>query len=877
MEKSKENNTQPLAENNQLNNGNGKNKPVQKPGIGKLILTEITSEMKKSYLDYAMSVIVSRALPDIRDGLKPVQRRILFAMHKMSMHHTSRYTKSAKIVGETMGKYHPHGDMAIYDALVRMAQNFSLRYPLIDGHGNFGSVDGDPPAAMRYTEVRPAKISRELLQDIEKKTVAFTDNFDASLKEPSFLPSKMPNLLLMGADGIAVGMATKIPPHNLNEVIDALNLMIKKGQAIVKIEKTQVDPEKISPLKLIGQFTSEVTIDELLEFIQGPDFPTAGEIYNWHQIKEAYTTGRGKIIVRAKTSIEETKNGRYRILIKEIPYQVNKARMIQKIALLVKNKKIKGISNIRDESDRRGMQVVIEIKRDGRPKAILNNLFKHTKMQNSFPVNMVALINGTPQLVNLKTILTQFIKHRQLIVVKRSQFELASARARAHILEGLKIALDNLDAVIATIKKSPDADIAKTRLMKKFSLTEIQATAILDMQLRRLAALERQKIEDEYQMIQETISYLINLLTHPQKILKIIVNENNYLKKKYSDERKTKVYKKALEDISEEDLVPKQECLVTITKTGYIKRLAIGTYRSQRRGGKGVTGMSTKEEDEISEIKSANTHDNLYFFTDRGKVFFLKVYDLPEGSRQSKGQAIINLININQSEKIQAVLTLKKDTSKKYLLMVTKKGRVKKTPITSFAKIRTNGLIAIRLKSDDRLIKVIPTSGENHVMIISHEGKAIKFSEKDVRSMGRAASGMKGIRLKENDWVVAAETMPDKIIIPKDKRRKYFQDLLVVMKNGLGKRTPVKQFPLQRRAGVGVKVAKITQKTGKICAALLVHQEIKQIIITSRKAQVIKLPIKNIRQCGRDTQGVILMRFTKPGDSVAAVTYLRKE
>lgn len=844
--------------------------------IGKVQQVEITKEMEESYLDYAMSVIVSRALPDIRDGLKPVQRRILYAMNGMNLTHTARYVKSAKVIGETMGKYHPHGDMAIYDALVRMAQDFSLRYPLIDGHGNFGSVDGDSPAAMRYTEVKMAAIASEILYDINKKTVPSVENFDSSLKEPVFLPSKLPNLLLMGADGIAVGMATKIPPHNLNEVVDAVNLMISKGKSIVKKEFKDIDPAEVKAKDLIGDFTSEVTIEELLQLVKGPDFPTGGEIYNWQNIKEVYALGKGKIIVRAQASIEEGKGKKYRILVKEIPYQVNKARLIQKIARLVKDKKLKGITNIRDESDRRGMQIVIELKRDGRPKAVLNNLFKHTEMQTSFPANMVALINGIPQLVNLKTILSEFIKHRQLIIVKRSQFELIAARERAHILEGLKIALDNLDAVINTIKKSKDAEVAKERLMKKFSLSEKQAIAILDMQLRRLAALERQKIEDEYKMIQETIAYLVNLLTHPAKILKIINQETNHLKKKYGDERKTKVFKRALEEISEEDLVPQQECLVIMTKTGYIKRLPVGTYRSQRRGGKGVSGMSTKEEDEILHLLSANTHDHIYFFTDKGRVFNLRVYDLPEGSRQSKGQAVINLINIDQREKIPAILNLKKGTDKKYLFMTTKKGQVKKTKIEAFAKIRISGLIAIRLKNDDRLIKVVPTKGDNQVMLVTHEGKAIKFLENEVRPMGRATSGMKGIRLKKDDYVVAAETFPSQIAKPKDKRRKYFQDFLVVMENGLGKRTPVNQFPLQKRAGMGVKVAQITKRTGKVAAALLVNQEIQQIIITSRQAQVIKLPLKNISQIGRATQGVILMRFAKKGDRVAATTYLKK-
>lgn len=882
MSENKQNNT-PSAENNlasaEINhNDNGvTGRVIERKGIGKILPIRITDEMKKSYLDYAMSVIVQRALPDVRDGLKPVQRRILYAMQKMGLTSTSRYTKSAKVVGECMGKFHPHGDMAIYDALVRMAQHFSLRYPLVDGHGNFGSVDGDPAAAMRYTEVRPAAISKELLTDIDKKTVKFIDNFDASLKEPSYLPAKLPNLLLMGADGIAVGMATKIPPHNITEVIDALKLIIEKGKVELIKKIKAADLEKAKARDLVGKFLSETTVEELLDYIKGPDFPTAAEIYNFNEILQAYTTGKGKITVRAKAVIKEAKSGRYKIFIYEIPYQVNKARLIKKIALLVKNKKIKGIAGIRDESDRKGMQIMIELKREARPKTVLNNLFKHTEMQTSFPVNMVALVNGTPQLVNLKTILNEFIKHRQLIVVKRSQFELTAARQRAHILEGLKICLDHLNEVIETIKRSPDADVAKTRLMKKFRLTDIQATAILDMQLRRLAALERQKIEDEYKMIQETIEYLINLLSHPAKILKVIDGELDYLKKQYGDERKTKVYKKALLDMNEEDLVPKQDCLVTITQTGYIKRLPIGIYRSQRRGGKGITGMATKEKDEISEIISANTHDSLYFFTDKGKVYYLKVWDLPEGSRQSKGQAIINLININQGEKIQAVLKLKKDTKKNFLLMVTKKGQVKKTPISSFANIRVNGLIAIRLRNDDRLIKVIPSTGEDLVMLVSYEAKAIKFSEADVRPMGRAASGMKGIRLKQGDFVVTAETMPNKIIIPQDKRRKYFQDLLVVMEKGLGKRTAIEQFPLQRRAGVGVKVAKVTAKTGNVAAALLVHQEIHQILITSRKAQVIKLPLKNIRQCGRNTQGVILMRFTKQGDAIAAVTFLRRE
>jgi DNA gyrase subunit A len=845
--------------------------------IGKIQPTEITKEMERSYLNYSMSVIVSRALPDIRDGLKPVQRRILYAMNDMSLTHTSRFVKSAKVTGEVMGKYHPHGDMAIYDALVRMAQDFSLRYPLVNGHGNFGSVDGDPPAAMRYTEVKMQKIASELLFDINKKTVDYIDNFDGSLQEPVFLPSKLPNLLLMGADGIAVGMATKIPPHNLNEVAEAIKLMIKKGTVKISDIIKDKDPEKINPKLLAGQFESDVMIDELLEHIQGPDFPTGGEIFNWNHIKELYTTGKSKIINRAVATIKETKGGKFRIYVTEIPYQVNKSRLIEKIARLVKDKKIKGITNIRDESDRRGMQIAIELKRGSRPKSILNNLYKHTELQTSFPANMVSLIEGIPQLVNLKTILQEFIKHRQLVIVKRSQYELIEARDRAHILEGLLIALDNLDEVISTIRKSKDADIAKINLMKKFKLTEKQAVAILDMQLRRLAALERQKIEDEYQMIKETIAYLVGLLTHPQKILDVIVDETNQLQKKYGDDRKTKVYKRALEEFSEEDLVPKKDNLITLTRTGYIKRLPKNTYRSQRRGGKGISGMTTKEEDEIAQIISATTHDNLYFFTDKGRVFFLKAYELPESSRQSKGQAIINLINIEPGEKIQTTLNLVKNTGKKFLFMATKNGKVKKTVIGKFAKIRSNGIIAMKLKPDDQLIKVVPTDGKNNIMLVSHEGKAIKFSESEVRPMGRATSGMKGMRLKKGDYVVGAETFPEKPGKLKDKRRRQFRDLLAVMEKGLGKRTPISDFPLQKRAGMGVKVAHITPKTGKITAALLVNQNISQIVITSKRAQVIKLPLKNIPRLGRATQGVILMRFAKENDSVAAVTRLRKK
>jgi DNA gyrase subunit A len=859
------------------NNDNQPIIPVERKGIGRVLPSEITQEMKKSYLDYAMSVIVSRALPDVKDGLKPVQRRILYAMHGMGLHHTSSFSKSAKVVGETMGKYHPHSDQAIYDALVRMAQDFSLRYPLVNGHGNFGSVDGDPPAAMRYTEAKLNRITKEMLDDINKETVAFGDNFDASIKEPLFLPAKLPNLLLMGADGIAVGMATKIPPHNLTEVIDAIFFMIEQSKVQIQPKLADKDPAIVNAADLAGELETEVTTDELLEFIKGPDFPTGAEIYNWEEIKKAYTTGKGKIVIRAKASIQEDKKGRFKIIINEIPYQVNKARLIQKIANLVRHKRIKGISDLRDESDRKGLQVVIELQKSARPKSVLNNLFAKTELQTSFPANMVALVDGTPQLLTLPIILKEFIKHRQLIVIKRSQFELNEARHKAHILEGLIIALNNLDAVINTIRKSRDADTAKTNLMKKFKLTAIQAQAILDMQLRRLAALERQKIEDEYKIVKELIDYLVDLLTHPKKVLKVIKGELNDIKKRYGDARKTKVFKRSLDKFSEEDLIPKKACIITLTKEGYIKRLPPETYRSQRRGGKGIAGMTTKEQDEIQQMLSASTHDDILFFTDKGKVFKQKVYEMPESSRQSKGQAAINLINIEPDEQIQSILNIPKLLeSKGYLFMATKNGVVKKTSLDKFANIRTSGIISIDLQENDQLIRVKKTTGNDHILLISQNGKSIKFSETDVRPMGRATKGVKGINLKSGDQIVTMETFPSKVEQPDDKRRRHFQEMLIVTASGIGKRTPASAFPLQKRAGIGVKAAKINDKTGKIICARVVDQNYHQVILTSKKAQVIKLPLKNIKTLGRNTQGVILMRFAKKGDNVAAVTCLQK-
>jgi len=869
--------------------------------IGKIKQVEITLEMEKSYLDYAMSVIVARALPDVRDGLKPVHRRILYAMHQIGLIHSARFSKSAKVVGEVLGKYHPHGDMAVYDTLVRLAQDFSMRYPLIDGQGNFGSVDGDSPAAMRYTECRMSAISQELLTDIEKETVDTLRNFDNTLDEPVFLPGKLPNLLLMGSEGIAVGMATKIPPHNLSEICDAVVKLIEKGKvakrsqatpvkdsgtALLEIKKISLDEENGEEIKK-GEsekesvlFESEATIDDLLEHIKGPDFPTYGAIFDQSQIRGVYTDGRGAIVVRGKAEIEETKTGKFQIIISELPYQVNKAKLVIKIAQLVKDKRLEGISDLRDESDRHGIRVVVELKRDAKPKAVLNNLFKHTELQTSFPANIVALVDGTPMTLNLKQILIEYIRHRHLVVKRRSEYELKIARARAHILEGLKIALDHLDEVIETIKKSRDADEAKKNLMTKFGLTDIQATAILDMQLRRLAALERQKIEDEYKQIMETISYLHDLLAHPEKIIAVIKDEVVKLKEKYGDERRTKVYKTPIGEFSEEDLIPAEENIITVTQTGYVKRVTKDTYRTQKRGGKGVMGMKTKDEDAIAYLLSANTHDFILFFTNKGRVFQLRVWDLPEGSRQAKGQAIINLINIEQGEQLQSILTVpkQKDPNRKYLFLVTKKGTAKKTEIEKFANIRVSGLIAIKLEPGDELTWAKTTSGKDHLLLVSHEGKSIRFNERDVRPTARDTMGVRGIKLQKDDYVIGMEVLPSKTDQPEDRRRKVFDHVLVVMENGLGKRTDISEFPLQRRGGQGVKVAEVTSKTGKVVCCQSVDEGVEQIVLTSKLAQIIKLPLKNIPKLGRATQGVILMRFTKDtSDVVAAVTYLDKD
>jgi DNA gyrase subunit A len=839
--------------------------------IGKINQSEIVTEMQKSYLDYSMSVIVARALPDVRDGLKPVHRRILYAMHQIGLHHTAKYKKSASVVGEVLGKYHPHGDAPVYEALVRLAQQFSMRYQLVDGQGNYGSVDGDPPAAMRYTECRLAGIADEILLDIEKETVDFLPNFDGTIDEPIYLPAKLPNLLLMGSEGIAVGMATKIPPHNIKEVIDAITFLIDKS----KIEKAPAVKDKEVTLErgVKSIFHFDVTVDELMEHITGPDFPTGGAIYDINEIKSAYATGRGKIVMRGKAEIEEIGQGKSAIIITELPYQVNKAQLVMKIADLVKEKKIEGISDLRDESDRRGIRVWVELKRDARPKQVLNNLFKYTSLQTTFPVNMVALVDNTPQTCGLKLILEEYVKHRHDVIRRRSEYELRQAKAREHILEGLKIAVDHIDEVIAIIKKSKDADEAKQKLMKRFGLSEIQTTAILDMQLRKLAALERQKIEDELALIRETIAYLEDLLAHPEKILKVIKEELGKLKEKYGDERRTKVYKSKVGEFSEEQLIANEDVIITMSESGYIKRLAKSSFKMQERGGKGVIGMTTKEEDTIDKIISAQTHDNMLFFTDKGRVYQVRVWDIPESTRQAKGQAVVNLINTEAGEKVTSVLTYtlkraeQKENGVEYILMATKNGTIKKSKLTEYENIRRSGIVAIKLEKGDELIWAKLTSGSDDILLVSHDGKSIRFAESEVRPTARDTMGVRGILFKGDDVVVSVDVI-------NDETKKG--DFLTVMEKGIGKKTAIKDFPKQKRGGQGIKVAEVKDKTGKVVVSQIVPADCESVILTSTKGQVVKLPIDSVPRLGRATSGVILMRFADKGDTIAAATCLTK-
>ncbi|HWR06468.1 DNA gyrase subunit A [Sporomusa sp.] len=806
-------------------------------GLGKVLPIKIEDEMKNSYIDYAMSVIVMRALPDVRDGLKPVHRRILYAMHEAGMAANKPHKKSARIVGEVLGKYHPHGDSSVYDAIVRMAQNFSTRYMQVDGHGNFGSVDGDSAAAMRYTEVRMSRIAEEMLADIEKDTVDFVPNYDESLKEPSVLPAKVPNLLINGSSGIAVGMATNIPPHNLGEVVDGVIMMIDNP---------------------------EVTINEIMMAIKGPDFPTGALILGREGIRQAYTTGRGSVKIRAQARIENMSSGKQRILVTELPYQVNKARMIENIAGLVRDKTIDGITDLRDESDRKGMRVVIELRRDANADVVLNQLYKHTQMQDTFGVNMLALVNGRPKVLNLMEVLQHYIEHQKVVIVRRTKFELDKARARAHILEGLKIALDHLDAVIRTIRQSQTPEIAKNALIDKFTLSEKQSQAILDMRLQRLTGLEREKIENEYKDIMETIEWLEGVLADEGKVMGIIKEELLDVKKRFADERRT-VITSDVSKMNMEDLIAEEDIVITLTHQGYIKRLPVDTYRSQRRGGKGVTGMGTKEEDFVEHLFVATTHHNLLFFTSRGRMYRLKGYELPEAGRTAKGTAIVNLLQVEKDEKITAVIPLKEFSAKRHLFMATQKGIVKKSELLEFDTARKGGLIAISLDEDDDLIGVKLTNGEQDIIMGTRDGKAIVFHESDVRVMGRTAHGVRGVNLEADDQVIGME------VVRKDG------EVLTVTSEGYGKRTPVNEYRITGRGGKGVINIKpnSAEKIGYVVGIKIVKPGQELMLITS-DGIIIRMEIDTISVTSRSTQGVKVMRTDKD-DQVVALAVVEKK
>jgi len=798
---------------------------------------EITQEVQQSYLEYAMSVIVSRALPDVRDGLKPVHRRILYSMHEMGLRHSAKTQKSAKVVGYVIGNYHPHGDTAAYESMVRMAQDFSLRYPLVTGQGNFGSIDGDSAAAYRYTEAKLSPISEPLLADIDKETVNFMDNFDGTSKEPVVLPTRIPNLLINGSMGIAVGMATNIPPHNLGEVLDALAYLIDNSDADVK---------------------------ELVQFVKGPDFPTGGVIYNESDIMNAYATGRGPVVMRGMADIVEGKKG-FQIIVSEIPYQVNKAELIIKIADLVKEKRIEGIKDVRDESDKDGMRIAIDLKQDAFPRKILNQLFKYTELQKAFHFNMLALVDGIqPQILGLKGLLEKFIDHRRVVVVRRSKYELQKAKDRAHILEGLKKALDHIDEIIKIIRASESKEDAFNNLIKKFKFSDKQATAILEMKLQALAGLERKKINDELKEKMALIAELEDLLASPKKILAMVKKEFLEIKEKYNDERRTKIIKSPLKEIGEEELVPEEDSLFMLTRGGYIKRMPPEELKAQKRGGKGLIGIATKEEDVVSQFFLANTHDNILFFTNTGKVFQTKGYDIPEASRQSKGKAIVNFLQVSPTDAITAVIPISKEEKERkgFLFMATANGVIKKVDMDAFSQVRRNGIAAIKLKGDDQLGWVSVTSGNDQIMMVTSSGNSIRFKEKDVRPMGRGAGGVIGIRLDKGQKVVGADVIPSGV--EKGLR------ILVVMANGYGKRTDLKFYKVQKRGGHGVKNANITPKTGNLVSAHITSEENKELIALSRKGQVIRTTVDSISVLGRATQGVRVMRLDS-GDGLASV------
>lgn len=803
---------------------------------GKVKNVEIESEMQDSYLSYAMSVIIGRALPDVRDGLKPVHRRILYAMHDMGMTHNSQYKKCARIVGEVLGKYHPHGDAAVYDAMVRMAQDFSQRYPLVDGHGNFGSIDGDSPAAMRYTEARLSEIAEELLVDIDKETVEFVPNFDNTLKEPSVLPSKFPNLLVNGSSGIAVGMATNIPPHNLGEVIDGII--------------SYIDNPKI-------------TIKELMKKIKGPDFPTGGTIMGVKGIVDAYKSGKGQIRVRGKVYLEQPKKGKTQIIIGELPYQVNKSRLIEKIAELVRERKIDGITDLRDESDKNGIRVVIEIRKDVDPNVIVNLLYKNTQLEETFGIIMLALVDGVPRTLNLLRLIEEYVKHRFTVVVRRTEFELKKAEERAHILEGLLIALDNLDEVIKTIRSSKDVPTAKENLIKKFKLTAVQAQAILDMRLQRLTALEREKVKKEHKELLEKIKYLKELLSSDSLIYGVIKDELKEIKKKYADERRTEITTKT-SDIEIEDLIAEEENVISITHSGYIKRLPVASYRKQRRGGRGVIGINLKEDDFVEHLFISSTHHYVMFFSNLGKVYRLKVHELPEGSKTSKGKAIVNLLPFKPGEKVAAIIATKDFQEDEYLIMATKKGIVKKTPIVDYDTSRKDGIAAIVLKKGDELIGVEKSSGNDDIIMVTRNGKAIRFNEGDCRPMGRVAQGVKGMRLSKGDEVLS-------MIVIRDADA----DLFIITEKGYGKRTSLSEYTRQRRGGSGIKAIQVTEKKGKVAGAGVVKDGY-DVMVVSTEGILIRIPAKSISRSGRATQGVKIMNLSN-GAKVASCAIVTSE
>lgn len=817
---------------------NKPSEPTPPTTIGQVKPREIVEEMRESYIDYAMSVIVARALPDVRDGLKPVHRRILYATNDMGLTSAAKFRKSASVVGEVLGKYHPHGDMAVYDSLARMAQNFSLRYPLIQGQGNFGSIDGDAPAAQRYTECKLSKVGEKMLEDIEKNTVDFVDNYDGTRKEPTVLPSPVPQLLLNGSLGIAVGMTTNIPPHNLSEVVDACMHLIDNPKA---------------------------DTEDLFKFVKGPDFPTGGSIFNQKEIIEAYSQGKGAIIMRGKAEVMESdKTARSQIIITEIPFQVLKSSLIEQLANLVQEKKIDGIKDIRDESDKEGMRIVIDLQKDAYPQKVLNRLYKFTDLQRTFHMNMLALVDGIqPRVLSLNEVLSYYLDYRREVVRRRTEYDLQKAKERAHILEGLYKCLANIDAVIKTIKNSESREDALNNLIKRFKLTQIQANAILETKLAALAKLERKKIEDELKQIRALVKDLIAILNSPQKIKEVVKKELKDAKDHFGDERKTKVVIQKVGEIAEEDLIPQEETIITLTQGGYIKRINPAFYKMQKRGGKGMVGMKTLGEDIVEHFLTAMTHDSLLFFTDSGKVFRTQVYEIPEGSRVAKGRGLLNFLELSPQDKVLSLQTISKEEKNvKYLVMATKDGIIKKTGLEEFENVRKSGLIAMTLKKGDSLRKVAKTTGEDEILLITKKGQAICFREKDIRPMGRTAAGIHGIRLKKNDEVISMDVTTEKCLPGKCY-------LLVVTENGFGKRTDLREYKIQGRGGSGILTARITSKTGELAASMILTGEEEDLIVISKKGHVIRTKVDSISKLNRATQGVRIMKL-EPGDTVAS-------